>query len=95
MCHLLVLKKFYTEFFMYYHNLKELFENSHSSRLYYLSLPMHLQMQVSEQGDFIHTAADLHETVQKIESNNYAVAVSEELDFFFGKSDRFPQYPME
>ena len=48
---------------MKYENLQELCRRSSSSRRYFLSLPVKLQMELSQYGPWIQTAAQLHETV--------------------------------
>lgn len=45
---------------MKYVNLTELLQKSSSSRKYFLSLPVCLQMELHEKGEYIHTAAELH-----------------------------------
>lgn len=72
---------------MQYPNLHELFYHSSSSRQYFLALPVEMQLQVSELGGGIHTAAELHETVQLLEKHNHAVMISESMDRYFTKKD--------
>lgn len=45
---------------MKYINLIDLLQNSSSTRKYFLSLPVYLQMELHEKGEYIHTAAELH-----------------------------------
>lgn len=68
---------------MQYQNLNELFQHSSSSRQYFLSLPVEIQLQVSEYGTDIHTAAQLHETVRLVKKHQHAVMLSESLDTVF------------
>ena len=65
---------------MKYENLQELCRRSSSSRRYFLSLPVKLQMELSQYGPWIQTAAQLHETVYLVERHRHAVAISESLD---------------
>ena len=44
---------------MQYKNLHALIEGSSSSRSFFLSLPVELQLKLHEQNDYIHTALDL------------------------------------
>ena len=44
---------------MSYENLRQLLQNSSSSRRYFLSLPVELQMTLHKQGAYIHRADDL------------------------------------
>ncbi len=52
---------------MSYENLDLLISKSKSSRTYFLSLPISLQMTLHEQGEFIHTAFDLRRQVKAVE----------------------------
>lgn len=45
---------------MKYENLQELIAHSSSSRSFFLSLPVALQLLLHEHSSAIHTAADLH-----------------------------------
>lgn len=53
---------------MKYKNLHELIFSSTSSRNYFLSLPVDMQLKLHEHGDYIHTAAQLHRRAEQIES---------------------------
>lgn len=63
--------------FLRYQNLHELFYHSSSSRRYFLSLPIPLQLRVSEHAADIHTAADLREIVRLVEKHDRAIMLSE------------------
>lgn len=45
---------------MKYNNLQDLLSHSSSTRRYFLSLPVPLQLALHEYNDYICTAADLH-----------------------------------
>lgn len=45
---------------MKYSDLHDLISHSRSTRRYFLSLPVSLQLALHEQNIYIHTAADLH-----------------------------------
>lgn len=45
---------------MPYENLEALIDKSQSSRRYFLSLPIRMQMELHAQSDWIHSAAQLH-----------------------------------
>lgn len=68
---------------MRYDNLHDLVTSSGSSRSYFLSLPVEMQLQLHEHNDYIHSAADLHSRVNLIQKHNKAVALSDCLDRFF------------
>ena len=48
---------------MAYHDLSALLDGSPSSRSYFLSLPVRIQLQVHQRGELSHTAEDLHRLV--------------------------------
>ena len=50
-----------------YDNLKELISHSNSSRKFFLSLPVSMQLMLHNRSDDIHSAADLHAQVYVIE----------------------------
>lgn len=58
---------------MKYNNLQDLISHSSSSRRYFLSLPVSLQLVLHEQGDYICTATDLHLRTDMLEKYNHAV----------------------
>ena len=68
---------------MRYNNLQDLIYNSSSSRKFFLSLPVTMQVALHERNDYIHTSAGLHEHVDAIEKYNHAVKISESLQFLF------------
>ena len=45
---------------MAYHDLSALLDGSPSSRSYFLSLPVKMQLQLHQREELIHTAEDLH-----------------------------------
>lgn len=49
---------------MQFANLQELIQTSSSSRLYLLSLPVDIQMQLHEQNDFIHSLYELRRNAE-------------------------------
>ena len=53
---------------MRYDNLQSLLWHSLSSRRWFLSLPVSLQLAIHERGAWIHTAADLHLAADKIKT---------------------------
>ncbi len=48
---------------MRYKNLHELIDGSKSSRIYFLSLPVKMQLRLHEYGDYISSAEQLHRCV--------------------------------
>lgn len=61
---------------MQYKNLDELISGSSSSRKYFLSLPVSMQLSLHEQNDYIHSASDLHSRAEAIERNERAIKIS-------------------
>lgn len=61
---------------MQYANLHDLIFRSSSSRRYFLSLPVEMQMSLHEHNDCIHTAAQLHERAGALERYHHALAIS-------------------
>lgn len=61
---------------MKYNNLKHLVRVSSSSRRYFLSLPVIMQMELCEHNEYIHNAADLHRHVNAIEAYRRQVQIS-------------------
>ncbi len=53
---------------MKYSNLNELITGSKSSRDFFLSLPVNMQMKLHEHSPYIHSAAELHDTVYTIQN---------------------------
>lgn len=60
-----------------YDNLNHLVRESSSSRRYFLSLPVSMQMALHEHNDYIHSAAELHRRVDAIKVYNRQVQLSE------------------
>lgn len=58
---------------MYYENLQALIQKSSSTRQYFLSLPVDLQLSLHEQNNCIHTARELREYAAVIENYHYHV----------------------
>lgn len=58
---------------MKYNNLQDLILHSSSTRQYFLSLPVSLQLTLHEYNHHIHTAADLHFLVNFIQKNETAI----------------------
>ena len=61
---------------MRYESLHELIRKSRSSRRIFLSLPVALQIDINEHGNSIHSAAELHGYIYKIQKHNRAVEIS-------------------
>lgn len=70
---------------MHYNNLQDLIYNSSSSRKYFLSLPVPMQIALHERNDFIHTSESLHAHADAIEKYNHAIENSEAFDFILKK----------
>ena len=62
---------------MQYQDLHELVDRSSSSRRYFLSLPVSTQLSISEFGEWIRSAAELHAHVERLERYEHAVENSE------------------
>lgn len=58
---------------MKYNNLQDLISHSSSSRRYFLSLPVSLQLALHAHGEYICTATDLHLRADMLEKYNHAV----------------------
>lgn len=61
---------------MRYINLNELIKNSSSTRKYFLSLPVDMQLSLHEHNDYIHTALELRNHVSAIENYAHHVKLS-------------------
>lgn len=61
---------------MRYDNLNELVKNSSSTRKYFLSLPVDMQISLHEHNDYIHTAQELRNYVFAIEKYAHHVKLS-------------------
>lgn len=55
---------------MHYDNLQSLIENSSSSRHFFLSLPVKMQIELHEHNDYIHSAHQLHYLADSIQRQN-------------------------
>ena len=62
---------------MKYDNLNHLVKESSSTRRYFLSLPVEMQIELHENNDSIHTSADLHRCVDALEHYHRQVQISE------------------
>lgn len=62
---------------MRYDNLHDLIYNSSSTRKYFLSLPVEMQMSLHKHNDYIHTAQELHYMVGVIENYEYHCKLSD------------------
>lgn len=51
---------------MYYENLHTLIQRSSSTRQYFLSLPVAMQVALHEYNDYIHTAQELRQSVEVV-----------------------------
>lgn len=61
---------------MRYADLHDLIFHSSSSRRYFLSLPVEMQMSLHQYNDCIHTATGLHECARILERYHHALAIS-------------------
>ena len=66
-----------------YKNLHEMLYRSNSSRNYFLSLPVSVQMELHKHNDYINTAEELHKRADEIKKYNHAVEISE----FYGRNN--------
>lgn len=64
---------------MKYENLKQLIQQSASSRSFFLSLPVNMQMKLHEHNDYIHTAEELHRHADAILKYERLVQISRSL----------------
>ena len=62
---------------MQYDNLHDLIYNSSSTRKYFLSLPVEMQMSLHKHSDYIHTSHELHQMVGVIENYEYHCKLSD------------------
>lgn len=58
---------------MKYDNLQELLSHSSSSRQYFLSLPVSMQLALHRHNCIIHTAADLHFYVNALQKDKMVI----------------------
>lgn len=66
---------------MRYENLNQLVRESSSSRRYFLSLPVSMQLKLHEHNDYIHTADELHRRTDAILKYERQVEISEYYHF--------------
>lgn len=71
---------------MKYNNLNDLINSSSSTRKYFLSLPVDMQMSLHEHNDYIHTAQELHRKVEMIENYKHHCKLSDGETFFLQPS---------
>ena len=64
-----------------YENLNQLIRESSSSRRYFLSLPVSMQLKLHEHNDYIHTADELHRRTDAILKYEQQVEISEYYHF--------------
>lgn len=62
---------------MRYDNLNDLINSSSSSRRYFLSLPVKMQLSLHELNDYIHSAEELHRKAGEIEGYEYHCELSD------------------
>lgn len=61
---------------MRYNNLHDMINSSSSTRRYFLSLPVEMQISLHKHNDYIHTAEELHRKVSVIENFEYHLKLS-------------------
>lgn len=61
-----------------YNNLQELIWGSTSTRAYFLSLPVAVQIVLHEQNNYIHTAEELHTNAECIISSHMRLGIGKE-----------------
>lgn len=66
---------------MRYENLNQLIRESSSSRRYFLSLPVSMQLKLHEHNDYIHTADELHRRTDAILKYEQQLEISEYYHF--------------
>lgn len=66
---------------MRHENLNQLIRESSSSRRYFLSLPVSMQLKLHEHNDYIHTADELHRRTDAILKYERQVEISEYYHF--------------
>lgn len=66
---------------MRYENLNQLIRESSSSRRYFLSLPVSMQLKLHEHNDYIHTADELHRRTDAILKYERQLEISEYYHF--------------
>ncbi len=66
---------------MRYESLNQLIRESSSSRRYFLSLPVSIQLKLHEHNNYIHTAGELHRRTDAIIKYERQVQLSEYYHF--------------
>lgn len=61
---------------MRYNNLHDLISGSSSSRRYFLSLPVKMQLTLHRHNDYIHSAEELHKCTEAIKAYDHSVFLS-------------------
>lgn len=56
--------------YLQYDNLQSLLKNSSSTRRYFQSLPVDMQLKIHKQNEYIHSAEQLHYIVYSIDNLN-------------------------
>lgn len=74
---------------MKYENLKQLIQQSSSSRRFFLSLPVNMQMKLHEHNGYIHTAEELHRCADAILKYERQVRI---IEGFSDMSAKSPDY---
>ena len=64
---------------MLYNDLRELLNSSMSTRTYFMSLPVELQISLHKQNEFIHSAEQLRRQVDLTRSFEHAEMISDSL----------------
>ncbi len=64
-----------------YDNLQALIQDSISTRHYFLSLPVAVQIVLHEQNDFIHTAEELHTHAENVMKYQERLSIGKEYHF--------------
>lgn len=68
---------------MQYNNLQDLIRNSRSTRKYFLTLSVPMQMELHNHNEYIHSAQQLHRRVDLIEKQHHYTQNS---NYYFNKN---------
>lgn len=69
---------------LYYATLHDLIQHSSSSRSYFLSLPVNVQLKLHDEFDeYIHSAQELHSLVDALDQYTRQLQISSSLDPYF------------
>ena len=71
-----------------YENLNQLIRGSRSSRRYFLSLPVNVQLKLHEHHDYIHTSEELRRCTEAIQKYERQVQISETYSFPLSGSEK-------